>query len=416
MTEATMNPKMLSQVPLFQQLPEKEVTHLASLMEMIEIPAGKVLFYEDDQGEHFYVIASGEVEVIKAMGTKAERRIAVRVPGDFIGELSLINPTGRRMASVVASTDTQLWCLSRKDFDTAAQNNALLAYQIVRELSQRLTTAHENTITDLKLKNAELTHAYNHLKAAQEQIIEKEKLEHELQVAQEIQKSILPEHVPQADQFCFGTFLKPARAVGGDFYDIFPLDKHRIGVMIGDVTDKGVPSSLVMAQTHALIYAEAMRGQSPQKVLEKVNQIVLRINQSGLFITAIYGILDTRTKQFEYARAGHEIPLLREHGQPARLGAKTTGQPLGLLEDAVFDLQQIDFSKGLRLLLYTDGALDMHNQEGIQFGLAHLQKEFDQTDSLSAQETCEFLYRQLTNYQGATDQDDDITLILIDSV
>lgn len=415
MTKVSMDPKFLSNVPLFQKLPENEVAYLAAQMELLELGQGNVLFYEGDQGEHFYVIASGEVEVIKALGTENERRIAVRTPGNFIGELSLINPTGKRMASVVSTSDTKLWCLSREDFDTAARNNALLAYQIVRELSQRLTTAHENTIRDLQIKNAELTHAYNHLKAAQQQIIEKEKLEHELQVAHTIQQSILPESVPQLDAFKFGAFLKPARAVGGDFYDIFPLDEHRIGIMIGDVTDKGVPSALVMAQTHALIYAEAMREQSPRQVMEKVNQMVLRINQSGLFITGIYGILDTDTKVFTYARAGHEIPLLKHPHKEAILIPKTTGQPLGLLDDAEFDLQQIAFTPGVRLLLYTDGALDMHDTAGVQYGLPRLKGEFDQSDSLSPQETLDSLYNKLAVYQGETGQDDDITLILIEA-
>lgn len=408
-----MDPQLLAKVPLFQKLPEKEIFHLAAQMEIVDLPPGATLFNEDDHGEAFYVIAAGEIEVVKAMGTENERLLAVRGPGQFIGEMSLINPAGKRMASVITRSGAKLWQLSRSDFDEAAKHNALLAYQIIRELSQRLTTAHENTITDLQIKNAELTEAYNNLKEAQEQIIEKEKLEHELQVAQEIQKSILPEFLPQTEAIHFGTFLKPARAVGGDFYDIFELDQHRIGIMIGDVTDKGVPSALVMAQTHALIYAEAMRNQSPQQVMEKVNQMVMRINQSGLFITAIYGILDLENNLFSYARAGHEIPLIKHLGQPSFLTPRATGQPLGLLDDAVFDCQQVQFTSGIRLLLYTDGALDMHNSAGVQYGLSRLQKDFDTTDSLSPQETCEFLYQKFAAHQEKTAQDDDITLILI---
>jgi len=408
-----MDPKLLAKVPLFQKLPEKEIFHLADQMEIIDLPAGATLFQENDHGEAFYIVAAGEVEVIKAMGSEDERMLAIRNTGDFIGELSLINPSGKRMASVITKSGAKLWRLSRTNFDEAAKSNSLLAYQIIRELSQRLTTAHENTIADLQIKNAELTHAYNHLKEAQAQIIEKEKLEHELQVAHEIQQSILPEDIPQTDSFHFGTFLKPARSVGGDFFDIFPLGENHIGIMIGDVTDKGVPSALVMAQTHALIYAEAMRGQTPQQVMEKVNQMVMRINKSGLFITAIYGILDQENGRFTYARAGHEIPLMQDIGQTSILIAKSTGQPLGLLEDAIFDIQQIQFTPGRRLLLYTDGALDMHNRAGVQYGLGRLQKDFDNTAALSPQETCEFLYQKFAAHQGDTDQDDDITLILI---
>ena len=411
-----MDPKQLARVPLFQRLPEEDLKKLASKMEEITQTAGELLFCEGDRGDYFFVISEGKLEVIKAMGTSEERLIAVRIGGEFIGELSLINPLGTRMASVRARTDAQLWQLSRHDFEKILEQNSSISNLILRELSQRLTTAHEKTIVDLQRKNQELSTAYQDLKDAHDQIIEKERLERELQLAHQIQKSILPESIPETDRFDFGVFLEPARAVGGDFYDLFPLGEDKIGVLIGDVTDKGVPSSLVSAQTHALIYSAAISLADPVKVFHQVNTQMLRLNQSGLFVTAIYGILDLNTKKFQFARAGHEIPILLSDTGKVRMAPKGVGQPLGIFDEPLFDLQEITITGGERLLLYTDGVLDMYSEDQTQFGMKSMQEALGETCSESAQTGCEKIYQRLYSFQGDTDQDDDITMVMIHSL
>lgn len=408
-----MDPKFLTKVHLFHNLPLADLEKLAAQMTKLEIPAGTTLFSEGDIGDYFYVVVDGELEVIKAVGTPNERLIAVRKQGEFIGELSLINPAGLRMASVSTSIGAKVWQLSRKDFDSVIHQNPLLAYEMVRELSKRLTNAHESTIADLQEKNQELTKAYHDLKEAQEQIIIKERLEKELQVAKEIQKSILPEIIPALDEILFGAYLQPARAVGGDFFDIFPLGESTYGLMIGDVADKGVPSSLVMAQTHALIYAEACRQPDPEQVLHRVNQHILEINRSGLFVTAIYGVVDIKEKTFCFARAGHEIPLAMLDNQQPQLIQYHQGQPLGLFEEPVFDVQKIKLLPGSSLLLYTDGLLDVRSEGGDQFGIQRLMEAYASTSRLEPQAACDDLWQQLAAFQGNADQYDDVTIIAI---
>lgn len=410
-----MDPELLSNVQLFKNLPSSELKKIADRMSPVEIPAGTVLFSEGDSGDILYVVAEGALEVIKAAGTPDERLIAVRRQGEFIGELSLINSEGIRMASVSTSGGARLWQLSRKDFDSVIHQNPLLAYEMVRELSKRLTTAHETTIRDLHKKNHELTIAYHDLKEAQDQIIIKERLEKELEVAKEIQKSILPESIPPYGKIKFGAILQPARFVGGDFYDIFQLEEHTYGVMIGDVADKGVPSALVMAQTHALIFAEACRDQSPDEVLQKVNEHILEINRSGLFVTAIYGIVDIQKRVFKFARAGHEILLMKTGDRLPELISYHQGQPLGLFEDPVFDIQEISLLPGTSFLLYTDGLLDVRSENGDQFGMDRLIETFAHADHEDPQEICNHLWDQLSTFQGNTAQYDDVTMIVIGS-
>ncbi len=408
-----MDPKFLANVQLFKNLPYAELEDLASRMMEVDVPPGTTLFEENEEGEYFYVIADGEVEIIKAVGTINERLIAVRKKGDFIGELSLINPSGVRMASAHSANGAKLWQLSRDEFETCIHRNSLLAYKMVQELSSRLTSAHESTIRDLQEKNRELTKAYHDLKEAQEQIIVKERLEKELEVAHDIQKSILPEMIPAPGEIMFGAFLQPARAVGGDFYDIFQVADHKYGLMIGDVADKGVPSSLVMAQTHALIYAEAWREPHPDKVLHKVNKHILEINRSGLFVTAIYGIVDTQEHTFHFARAGHEIPIVRVGDLSPELILHQQGQPLGLFDEPVFEDQKIELKPGTTLLMYTDGLLDVRGEDGDQFGMERLLDAYAATHQQTPQEICDQLWRRLSKFMGEADQYDDVTMIAV---
>ena len=137
--------------------------------------------------------------------------------------------------------------------------------------------------------------------------------------------------------FDFGGRILPARQVGGDFYDVFVLDEDKIGVLIGDVADKGVPSAIFMARAHALIIAEADSATSPGEVLRMANKHITRLEKSTQFVTALYGVLDTKTGEFSYARAGHEPPLLlHEHGEVHRLPHKP-GMALGLWENITLD-------------------------------------------------------------------------------
>jgi sigma-B regulation protein RsbU (phosphoserine phosphatase) len=136
------------------------------------------------------------------------------------------------------------------------------------------------------------------------------KMEDELDFARKIQRSILPGEPPRKIGCDFGALMIPARAVGGDFYAFIDLDENRVGIAVGDVSDKGVPAALFMALTFSLIHTEARRSSSPRDVLSTVNQYLLSMNESGMFVTVLYGILDRLTREFWYARAGHDQPIV----------------------------------------------------------------------------------------------------------
>ncbi|MFL7891412.1 MAG: PP2C family protein-serine/threonine phosphatase [Anaerolineales bacterium] len=410
-----MKEKLLARAPLFQGLPEDEISKLTESLRVLEIPPNQVLFREGEIGDRFYIIIQGQIEVIKALGTPEERFIGLRGPGEFIGELSLINRAGLRTASVRSSGPAHLWEMSHQEFDELLHRQPMMAFELINVLSERLTNAHDSTIKDLQEKNLELTKAYEDLKTAQAQIIEKERLEKELQVAFEIQTSILPQTLPRLDGYDFGALMVPARAVGGDFYDIVPLSANKVGVIIGDVADKGVPSAIFMAQTHALLYAMAKRESTPSQVLHHVNELLLKIGESSLFVTVLYGILDKRTNQFSYARAGHELPIIVNAEGNTQIAPYEQGQLMGVLDDLILDEQSVSVPQGGLILLYTDGVIDARHINGESFGLERLLKALKQSNAGSAQQHCDQLWQTICEFQNKDAQEDDVTIVALKS-
>ena len=410
-----MKEKLLAHTPLFKSLPEEEIIKLTKTLRVREVPPNTILFKEGDIGDHFYIIIQGQIEVIKALGTQEERLIGLRGPGEFVGELSLINRQGVRTASVKSSGPAHLWEMTHDEFDALLHRQPTMSFELINVLSQRLTTAHDASISELQEKNEQLMLAYEELKAAQAQIIEKERLERELQVAFEIQTSILPQTLPQLEGYDFGTLMVPARAVGGDFYDIIPLSADKVGIVIGDVADKGVPSAIFMAQTHALIYAMASRNATPSRVLQRVNQMLMKIGESSLFVTVLYGILDRRTNTLTYARAGHELPILVNAEGQVSLAPYNKGQLLGVLNKPILDEQSLSIPPGGMVMLYTDGVIDARHTNCDAFGLERLTAELPNMINGSAQEACDSLWIRLQTFQNKTPQEDDITMVAVRS-
>jgi serine phosphatase RsbU (regulator of sigma subunit) len=301
--------------------------------------------------------------------------------------------------------------MSHVDFETVLHQQPTLAYEVMRELSRRLRDTDNATIRDLQEKNLQLAQAYQELQAAQAQIIEKEKIEQELQVARRIQESILPRTLPRRRGFDFGARMVPARAVGGDFFDFISFDSHTVGISIGDVSDKGVPAAIFMALTRSLLRAEAHRLDSPAQVLRRVNQHLLDMNEAGMFVTVLYGVLNQTTREFTYARAGHEIPLLFDpHGEviPLEWGL---GQPLGVLDQPALDERQITLPPSSTFLMHTDGATDALNEQGDSFGYDPLQTVVCAHLGEPAQAVCDRVIEAILDYQGASPQQDDVTLV-----
>jgi serine phosphatase RsbU (regulator of sigma subunit) len=373
----------------------------------------EILFREGDRGDIFYVVTKGVIEVLLGWGGADEMLLNLVGEGEYLGEMGLLLPGGNRTATTRAQGEVSLLCMSRAHFLELTKKHPELSTAMVNVLSQRLDAANTQSFRDLSEKNKQLQTAYDELKAAQAQLIEKERMERELQVAADIQLSILPDELPITAEVDFGGCMVPARQVGGDFYDVFRLSEDKIGVVIGDVADKGVPSAIFMARAHALIMAEADMNMSPGDVMQAVNCHITRLQKTTQFVTVLYGILDLKTREFDYARAGHEPPLiLYANGTVERL-SYSPGMALGLWEDVKLDLHSITLPEGSTLLLFTDGMTDCRDPQGEVFGLERIKQELAGLHHYNAQQTCDHLLNTLKAYQQGAKQDDDVTLVAI---
>ncbi len=404
---------LLAQIPFFADLPPAELDRLMQELEVVNLRSGEILFSEGDPGEHLYIVVKGELEILMAPGTDNELILNLLHEGEYLGEMSLIQPGGHRTASARARGDAVLLSMSRTQFKDLLKRHPYLANAMVRVLSQRLDNTNVATFRDLTEKNRQLQRAYDELKAAQAQLIEKERMEKELQVAASIQRSILPETLPGTERFDFGGRILPARQVGGDFYDVFELGEGKVGVLIGDVADKGVPSAIFMARVHALIIAEADASLTPGEVLQMVNEHITRFEKSTQFVTALFGVLDTASGEFRYARAGHEPPLLLEPNGEVRRLLYQPGMALGLWEQIVLDENSLLLPKGSCLLMFTDGMTDCRNPKGEPFGLERIKHTLSTLKGDTAQAGCDQLFEALMNFQSGAPQDDDVTLVAI---
>jgi phosphoserine phosphatase RsbU/P len=397
----------------FTSLAKDEIEYLAATLPTKFIPTGEILLREGHRDKILYILLEGEVEIIKSLGSENERMLGMRGTGTLLGEMSLFNQDGCHTASVRAITPLKLMEMTHAELDKLLHRQPQLAYEIIRMFSNRLKTSENITILDLKEKNVRLQQAYEDLKAAQEQIIEKERLEKELEIAARIQRSILPDCLPSHSGFDFGALMIPARQVGGDFYTFFEMSRDRLGIVVGDVCDKGIPAALFMGLSYSLIRAEAIRTDSPVKALENVNNHLLQMNSEGMFVTLVYGILDCRTGDFHFARAAQPTPIaLAEDGAVANIPV-APGQPLGLFEDIPIDEQRVNIPTGGTLLLFSDGVNEPENLQGQEFGVGSLCESVISNRRNPAQEICQQLWQDVQTFSEGIPHQDDFTAVVV---
>jgi hypothetical protein len=198
----------------------------------------------------------------------------------------------------------------------------------------------------------------------------REQIEQELRLAHLIQQRFLPEGLPQVPGWRVDTAYRPARAVGGDFYDLIELPDGQVGVVVGDVSDKGVPAALVMASIHSILRAEAPRLVAPAKVLERANQLLVAETPVSMFVTCVYAVLDPASGRLRWANAGHDLPLL--HTESGITPLHATGMPLGMLPGSSYEEKSTEVPPGGVLLFNSDGITEAHGPGREMFGSARL--------------------------------------------
>jgi serine phosphatase RsbU (regulator of sigma subunit) len=254
--------------------------------------------------------------------------------------------------------------------------------------------------------------------------LKQQRLQQDLLLAEQIQKSFLPRALPAIEGIEFQTEYKPAFSVGGDFYDVFWISYDTIGVFIGDVSGKGVSAALLMARISSDLRLAAAAVSDPAKALGHVNRIVLERKQHDIFVTGIYMTLHTKTRQATLANAGHLPPLIRRRAAapPKKTGAQrptaiveridaVAGTAIGIFDDAEYENVELKLLPGDALVLCTDGVLEAINLEGVQYGAERLESCMADAASGRAADLVARIQKSLRTHVGEAPQYDDLTLI-----
>jgi serine phosphatase RsbU (regulator of sigma subunit) len=254
------------------------------------------------------------------------------------------------------------------------------------------------------------------LEAAQAGLAEKERIERELELARQVQQSVLPQQLPEIPGYRFLARCEAARQVGGDFFDVIDLDEEHFGLAVADVSDKGMPAAMYMVLTRSLLVAQSQVERSPAKVLRSVNHLLHRLSTASMFVTVFYGVVHRPSGRLCYARAGHDRPVLHHQNQAQELPGD--GIALGVQDDAHFlvDEVEVQLSSGDRLVLYTDGLCDVLNPNQELFGRTNLLHLLQKTVHQPLVQAGKEIFQSLRHFQSSADQFDDMTLLMMDVI
>src|SRR5215216_3832769 len=244
--------------------------------------------------------------------------------------------------------------------------------------------------------------------------IERERVEHELQVARSIQQASLPKEVPKLEGWEIAPLYRPAREVGGDFYDFLELADGHLGFVVGDTTGKGVPAALVMTAARSMLraVAQALGSSSPGEVLRRANDPLATDIPANMFVTCFYAILDPNSGSLSYANAGHDLPYLRRRSADDAEELRARGMPLGLMPAMSYEEKEIVLEAGDSALFYSDGLVEAHDPKGEMFGFPRLRVLV--ADHGEKRSLGNFLLEELYSFVGeGWEQEDDITLLTL---
>jgi phosphoserine phosphatase RsbU/P len=246
-----------------------------------------------------------------------------------------------------------------------------------------------------------------------EEMIERERMDREFQLAREIQQTFLPSYMPRIHGWEVDARWQTARTVGGDFYDIFRIDRYRLGLVIADVSDKGMPAALYMTVTRTLIRANVPRIDSPAELLREVNNLLVIDAQNGMYVTAVYAVLDTRTGVITYANAGHNQPLFLQRKTGSAVRLFKGGMALAVLEDMQYQDRVLQMEPGDCLMLYTDGITEQFDADGEMYGEERLLAFLSAASGKTVNSLIDSLNHELVTFREGEPPSDDVTMLVV---
>lgn len=393
--------------------------------------AGTVLIRQGDEGGDAYYLTEGEVAVF-AESSYGRVQLATVAAPRLIGELSVL-ANYPRTATIEALTPVSLCRLSGQQLIEVGHHAPDFLLSVISQLGRQLDGMNRalnlygnalmalerlqfdpKILDELTNPSPQLVTFANTFKRFAEQIIDRRQQVADLASAALIQRSFLPRREllkPVAGALDLSARMRPARDVGGDFYDYFLLDEHRLAVAIGDVCGKGIPASLFMAVVITTLRGAAQVEPNVAATLARLNEQLCRDNDASMFATAFYGVLDLRDGTLEYGNCGHNPPYILSPS--GRQSLEATGIPLGLVESRPPDVARLVLKPGETLVLFTDGVTEAINPQFEQFGNTRLETLIDGAGDVSPAALLELIYEAVDEFAGGEEQADDITAVTL---
>jgi serine phosphatase RsbU (regulator of sigma subunit) len=415
-------PEVLPVVPsaLFAGLDRATVALIMTYLTLEVLPAGHVLFEENTPGDTLYIIQSGEIQVSRTLSDGQQHVLRTMAPGEFFGELALLEGKPRS-ARVSTAIETTLLAVNRQRFNALIEQHPLVAINFLKAISGQLRLQYreqaallgekQRLVEELAAKNVALEGALAELRAAMATVAEHERVKRDLEIAHDIQQQMLPAALPQTPGLRLHAITVPATWVGGDFYDALRLGRDRVGVLLADVSGKGIAAAMQMARLMGEFRTCVSHCADPQNVMQVLNELLCQRNLRFVsFVTTQYLVLDLGQRRMQFICAGHPPILLRHaDGQVEQLGT-APNIPLGI--DATFTYRQEErqLVAGDTLLLYSDGTYERRGRQGEQLGLPQFVDLFAVAPA-SPEAVIGTLQAALEAFGAVDGPDDDTTLL-----
>lgn len=393
-------------------LSPEDIAELNAVTVRRTYPADFVVCREGEMEDKFYVIESGLVSVTRRMNDNAEQVLGILRDGQFFGEMGLLEDVPRS-ATVTTMTECGLIEISEETFDALVNRNPAVAVTIMRGISHSLRDTSRMSIAEMELKNQELARALKELKEAQAELLQQERLKRDLEIASEVQRSILPSDFTDVENLKFGVRARSAREVGGDFYDVIELDEHHVVIVVADVSGKSWQAAIFMAVVRALLLREAEERMSPAQTMQKLHRQILKTSRAEMFVTIFYAVVDIRTRHMRYVRAGHERPILYRANTKTLQLLNPPGQFVGLWPQIIVEEAEMIMRPGDCLVCYSDGVTDAENIQGDKFGLDRLLAIVSAQGHLPADDLAQYILESVDGFTGSAPQADDISIFVV---
>ncbi len=401
---------ILKGIPVFKGLDEAKLSMIVPLLRHASLPAGKLIIQEGTSGESMYIIKNGSVKVTRSQADGDELLLSMLPAGAFFGELSLIDNLPRS-ASVTSVEDTEIFELSKADFDRLLSEEIVIAMTFYRNCLNETFSRFRNAIAnyafsqhDLRLKSERLAEIDKDLSFA-----------HKIQNYFITSGSTLGSTDRLHPNIRYSFIYDPCIEVGGDFFNIVKLDDARLGVIIADVEGHGVTASLatgILKSAFSILSRE--HGTDPASLVRSLNDHFSEVLSRRLFATAYYLMIDTWAGEVSFVKAGHHPPLFWRNGEQCFCGLAGKGAGLGMIRETVYDEVRHRVGSGDKILLYTDGIIEQMNPAGEMYGFERIEQKTRELILQGSASIAGELHRDLMEFAAGSPIADDITLLLIE--